>query len=73
MKLSAETEKLFAKDIARAKARGMAYWAKSVCCPTMRFGFSLEEAERKACRDARRLAREAGCPDNPPRVQSAKL
>lgn len=73
MRLSKESAELFAKPIARAKARGMTHFAKAVCCPAMRFGATLEEAERKAARDARALARAAGCPANPPWVQSGEL
>jgi len=65
--------KMFAKEIARAKARGMTHWAKAVCCPAMRFGASLEAAEGKAAKDARALARRAGCPTMPPSVQSGEL
>lgn len=73
MKMSKEAAELFAKEIARAKARGMTHFAKAVCCPAMRFGATLEEAEKKAAKDARAMARAAGCPMMPPSVQSGEL
>jgi len=73
MRLSTYSAKLFEKAIARAKRRGMTHYAKAVCSPTMRFGATLEEAERKAGRDARAMARAAGCPAMCPRVQSGDL
>jgi hypothetical protein len=73
MKLSKESTEMFGKEIARAKARGMTHFAKAVCSPAMRFGASLEAAERKAEKDARAMARAAGCPTMPPSVQSGEL
>jgi hypothetical protein len=73
MKMSKESAELFASEIARAKKRGMTHFAKSFCCPTIRFGMTLEEAQKKAKKDARKLAREAGCPKMPPSVQSGEL
>jgi hypothetical protein len=63
----------FANSIALAKAQGMTHYARS--CGSMRicFGTTLEEAVRKAKKDARRLARESGCPTMPPSVQSGEL
>ena len=71
--MSKESAVLFAKEIARAKAQGMTHFAKAVCSPAMRFGASLEEAEKKASKDARAMARAAGCPTMPPSVQSGEL
>ncbi len=71
--MSKESAEMFAKEIARAKARGMTHFAKAVCSPDMRFGTSLEEAEKKASKDARAMARAAGCPTMPPSVQSGEL
>jgi len=73
MKISKEAADMFATEIARAKARGMKYFAKSVCSPTMRFGATLGEAEKKAAKDARDIARAAGCPTMPPSVESGEL
>jgi Fe-S cluster assembly iron-binding protein IscA len=73
MKLSKEAAELFAKEIARAKARGMTHFAKSAGCPAMRFGATLEDAKQKAAKDARAIARAAGCPTMPPSVQSGEL
>ena len=73
MKMSKEAAKMFATEIARAKARGRTHFAKAVGSPTMRFGMTLEDAEKKAAKDARRIARRAGCPTMPPSVQSGEL
>lgn len=73
MKMSKEAAEFFAQEIGRAKARGMTHFAKAVCSAAMRFGATLEEAEKKASKDARRLARAAGCPTMPPDVQSEEL
>jgi hypothetical protein len=73
MKMSKESAEMFAKEIARAKARGMTHFAKAVCSPAMRFGATLEEAEKKAAKDALAMARAAGCPTMPPSVQSGEL
>jgi len=73
MKMSKKAADMFAKEIARAKARGMTHFAKAVGCPTMRFGASAEEAEKKATKDARAMARAAGCPTMPPSVEFGEL
>ena len=73
MKMSKESAAMFAGEISRAKARGMTHFAKAVCCPAMRFAATLEEAEKKAAKDARAMARAAGCPAMPPSVQSGAL
>ena len=73
MKMNKATANMFAKEIEKAKARGMTHFAKAVCCPAMRFGASLEAAEGKAKKDARAMARRAGCPTMPPSVQSGEL
>jgi hypothetical protein len=73
MKMSKQAAEMFAKEIEKAKARGKTHWAKAVCCPAMRFGATLAEAEKKASADARALARAAGCPAMPPSVQSGEL
>ena len=73
MKMSKEAAEMFGKEISRAKARGMTHFAKAVCSPAMRFGATLEEAEKKAAKDARAMARAAGCPAMPPSIQSGAL
>jgi hypothetical protein len=73
MKMSRQAEMLFAKEIARAKARGMTHCAKAIGSHTMRFGATLEDAKQKAAKDARALARAAGCPKSPPIVESVEL
>ena len=73
MKMSEEAAEMFGKEIDRAKARGMTHFAKAVCSPTMRFGATREAAEKKAAKDARAMARAAGCPTMPPSVQSGEL
>jgi len=71
--MSKEAAEMFAKEIARSKARGMTHFAKAIGSPAMRFGATLEEAEKKAAKDARAIARAAGCPTMPPSVQSGEL
>ena len=73
MKMSKESAEMFAREIAWAKARGMTHFAKAVCSPAMRFGATPEEAEKKAAKDARAMARAVGCPTMPPSVQSGEL
>jgi len=73
VKLSKEAADLFAAEIARAKGQGMKYFAKAVGYPTMRFGTALEEAEKKAAKDARAEARAAGCPTMPPSIEFGEL
>jgi hypothetical protein len=73
MKMNAETKAMFAKEIDRAKARGLNYWAKAVGSASMRFGATLADAEAKATRDAQAKARAAGCPTMPPAVQSGEI
>jgi len=73
MKMSTEAEELFAKQIARAKARGLTHFAKAVGSGDMRFGATQEEAEKRAAKDAREIARAAGCPTMPPSVQFGEL
>lgn len=57
MKMAKVAQVMFAKEIARAKAKGHTHFAKAVGYPTMRFGSSLERAEKKATADGRRMAR----------------
>ena len=71
--MSAYVVEMFEPEIARAKARGMTHFAKAVGSPTMRFGMTLEDASKKAAKDARRIARRAGCPTMPSSVQSGEL
>lgn len=71
--LAPESAKLFASEIARARSRGMRYFAKSYGCPSMRFGASIEEAEARAAKDARAVARANGCPGAPPAIRSGEL
>ena len=73
MKMSKEAERMWAKEIARANGRGMTHFAKAMGCPTMRFGATLEEAEKKAAKDSRAMARKAGCPTMPPNIEGGEL
>lgn len=73
MKLSKKQISLFQPEIDHAIKAGKKFWAKSVCCQIMRFGETEDQARKKASSDARRLARQAGCPDAPPIVQFGSL
>ena len=73
MKMSKEAADMFGKEICRAKARGTPYFAKVVGSPSMFFGATLKEAEKKAAKRARAMARSAGCPDMPPLIKSGEI
>ncbi len=73
MKLTKKSAEPFAKEIKRAKASGMRYFAKAIGSPAMRFSVSIGDAIAKAKKNARRLARSAGCPANPPSVQFGEI
>ncbi len=55
MRMSRQSEEMFGPAIARAKSRGMTHFAKVIGYPFMRFGASIEQAEKKAHAAARRI------------------
>jgi uncharacterized protein YneR len=75
MKMTNESKLLFATEILKAKAKGMTHFAKACGCPTMKFGKSIEEAERKAIAADRSMFRDChpGMKYFPPSVQSGEI
>jgi hypothetical protein len=71
MKMNPRTADLYVSHIARAKKRGMRYYAKSNCCIAIHFGVTMEGPKRKAERDARRMAHAWGF--DLPDVESGEL
>ncbi len=71
MKLTREDAERF--GLSTARRRGYRFWAKAVGSPSMRFSRTEGGAERYARRDAAEIARNAGCPQYPPSVQSGEI